>query len=681
MDEPFAKRPRLSIFASNEQLDDELGARRTRNDLLLKSRFESIFEKYSHDFSNVGDEIDMETLTVVVDNGHLTSMENETDPGRSRNTSGNTLLRAMTEAPDDGEDTVCGGGAHEVMESIEEMAENAAMAESEEDTAPMDSDEELFLPVHPRPSYITPPESAESRDIVNPDMLLSGYDLSLEARELCRTKSFEFSLAKYAPSSSQSCSGHPPRDLAQAHGNLDDTAILNEFGPEIGHQVLSILQKSRSAAFQAHIEPAWRLPPEALRADSKRVASNSRTPPSDMVMVSPPRFGRTPSPEQARSIWKPARHRSTKKEMQHARALERSRAESEDPLQEDFVAEDEEVREERHDRFESLMKREEANGAAAGPQAPQKSGNADERILQIRNGVCVYCKRVWKTSRNRAYIHWTQLAQRRHEIPEGDPHDLDFINAFLASPLGKPIGQRLYVADFISMVELHEGQGLSFDEIFELGTLDSKRPPTSLKNAYSCYRNVAASLKVDANLVAWSKQELEILHKLCLDPKLPMNEMAFCLPRRSNIEIGNKLAEICLMELESEPGQSVPAIVQHHQRFFVRSRTAIAKANRERRGRSPSIEALFSQADSGLTASSHRRRSPSVEALFIKTEHQFVTAKSRRHSQSPSREALSVKTTPGSPKAKTGRRARSPSVEALFVKKEPDSDDELFGRS
>ncbi|KAI9835703.1 MAG: hypothetical protein M1819_001880 [Sarea resinae] len=44
---------------------------RANNDQRLKSRFESIFEKYQYDFSEVGDEIDLETGEIVVDNGHL----------------------------------------------------------------------------------------------------------------------------------------------------------------------------------------------------------------------------------------------------------------------------------------------------------------------------------------------------------------------------------------------------------------------------------------------------------------------------------------------------------------------------------------------------------------------------------------------------------------------------------
>ena len=73
---PPYKRQRLS------SADAEINARRDRNDSRLKSIFESIFEKYGRDFQGIGDEIDMKTGEVVVDNGHILTMRNERDAGR-----------------------------------------------------------------------------------------------------------------------------------------------------------------------------------------------------------------------------------------------------------------------------------------------------------------------------------------------------------------------------------------------------------------------------------------------------------------------------------------------------------------------------------------------------------------------------------------------------------------------
>ena len=76
--EPPLKRQRLSAAVESE---DDLQKRRVRNDLQLKSRFESIFEKYSKDFEGIGDEIDMRTGEIVVNNGHILGMTNERDIG------------------------------------------------------------------------------------------------------------------------------------------------------------------------------------------------------------------------------------------------------------------------------------------------------------------------------------------------------------------------------------------------------------------------------------------------------------------------------------------------------------------------------------------------------------------------------------------------------------------------
>ena len=53
--------------------------RRQKNDQKLKTRFESIFDKYGKDFDGVGDEIDLQTGNIIVNNGHLFGMANEKD--------------------------------------------------------------------------------------------------------------------------------------------------------------------------------------------------------------------------------------------------------------------------------------------------------------------------------------------------------------------------------------------------------------------------------------------------------------------------------------------------------------------------------------------------------------------------------------------------------------------------
>ncbi|KAI4105840.1 MAG: hypothetical protein L6R37_002485 [Teloschistes peruensis] len=74
--EPPCKRRRLH---EPTDPDAELYMKRTRNTLKLKSRFESIFDKYGKDFGDAADEIDMKTNKIIVDNGHIWNMLGETD--------------------------------------------------------------------------------------------------------------------------------------------------------------------------------------------------------------------------------------------------------------------------------------------------------------------------------------------------------------------------------------------------------------------------------------------------------------------------------------------------------------------------------------------------------------------------------------------------------------------------
>lgn len=75
----------------------DLQATRQNLDNKLKSTFEAIFEKYGKDFTGVGDEIDLRTGEIIVDNGHVAEMHAENDAGEER---GRGMLRAFTEEPE-----------------------------------------------------------------------------------------------------------------------------------------------------------------------------------------------------------------------------------------------------------------------------------------------------------------------------------------------------------------------------------------------------------------------------------------------------------------------------------------------------------------------------------------------------------------------------------------------------
>ena len=70
--EPPRKKPRYSS-------GEDIISRREENNKRLQSAFESIFAKYSHDFTGVGDEVDLATGEIVVNNGHLFSLSDARD--------------------------------------------------------------------------------------------------------------------------------------------------------------------------------------------------------------------------------------------------------------------------------------------------------------------------------------------------------------------------------------------------------------------------------------------------------------------------------------------------------------------------------------------------------------------------------------------------------------------------
>ena len=95
--EPPSKR-RCLPGSSYTEID--LHARRAQNDFRLKSIFESIFDKYGKDFNGIGDEIDMETGEIVVNNGHLLGMTNERDAG-----DGEYSCEGLVDSNDDDDET------------------------------------------------------------------------------------------------------------------------------------------------------------------------------------------------------------------------------------------------------------------------------------------------------------------------------------------------------------------------------------------------------------------------------------------------------------------------------------------------------------------------------------------------------------------------------------------------
>jgi hypothetical protein len=233
--------------------DNELQEKRARLDYKLKSTFESLFEKYERDFDGIGDEIDLYTGEIVVNNGHLVEMKDEKDAGISSS-----------------EDSILGSETEEITNSSLEDDMEGEMEEDEQ--------EEYF----------------SEDEMVEDDMILRGFAQASQ-HFIQRRASPELESA-----SDDFESVEPPRRVGVSRPSFGGNAlpsqskILAQFGPQLGPDILEYIKK-QSALEDTSVEPAWRAPPLP--------STEPRDRPKVKHVARLPDVERSPSPENALSIW------------------------------------------------------------------------------------------------------------------------------------------------------------------------------------------------------------------------------------------------------------------------------------------------------------------------------------------------------------------------------------------
>ncbi|PVH75315.1 hypothetical protein DL98DRAFT_320551 [Cadophora sp. DSE1049] len=289
----------------------ELEQKRARLDYKLKSTFESIFEKYERDFDGVGDEIDLETGEIVVNNGHIVQMLDEQDAGDTSRA--RQALREYTQEPEElpsssFDDT-------EIMEDEEEV-------EGEDDGDEIISDEDI------------------EDDMAEDDLILRGFAKANRFQQ--GSPELGVPNAPIAPERvrRQEPISRPaplPRPV-QAKSLPSRADILAQFGPQLGPQIVEYVSRQHVAE-ERHVEPSWRCP-EPRRPASRHIESAWRAPalpsatprrvepawrvpelPSAAPVRRPiqkpvmilPEEERSPSPEASASIWAPARPRGRRR--------------------------------------------------------------------------------------------------------------------------------------------------------------------------------------------------------------------------------------------------------------------------------------------------------------------------------------------------------------------------------
>ncbi|RMD39170.1 hypothetical protein DV735_g5959, partial [Chaetothyriales sp. CBS 134920] len=533
------KRPRLSMFA-DMQPDAELDRARHHNDLLLKKRFEAIFDKYARDFSGVGDVVDLYTGRIVEDNGHLRDIDNEKDAGQPRSlpskleqkqpASGRSLLRAMTVAPDRDDSYFSDANADDVIQSIETIAENAALSDDGGDTESLDQRDDTLSG--------TDAVGQGRRHISDDTPFTSDVDSLFE---VVHTDREEDHCDNRESSPDSLFGGGLQRDLTHVDPSDGDdesaplqdfteAAIYAEFGPRVGKRVVELIEKRDKA--ELHIDPAWRIPVQAQPRATLSTRSHSTV---SWVESPPPELGAiSPSPIKGKSMWDEGTKRQGSRFAPRAEALFLAEDESDDPL---------------HDGFDT----------------DQQSDSDEEADLArcdkaLRQGVCPYCLEQY-VDRAAALQHLNREIKFCQRGEDRGEHVLDHLEKFTdyiheQAKKKTPAsirGPRLPVCDFKTMVELHEGAGMTFREIVGAGVLWTlKDDPDLLAFLYFGWRDVEDVMGLDGRpSKEWSKMENRIIGRLLKRRRVGMDSLKGRLPKRSAVEIGNKLADMWLTELHT----------------------------------------------------------------------------------------------------------------------------------
>ncbi|KAF7960758.1 hypothetical protein EAE96_000431 [Botrytis aclada] len=267
------------IYEPGYDPDQDLQQKRARLDYKLKSTFESIFEKYGKDFEGVGDEIDLLTGEILVDNGHLKEMQDERDAGSIK--AGGNLLRALTVEPETVTET-----SGDEYSNVEEGDDR-----EEEDNA-RDKTVDKYDVVE-----------MSNEDVEEDDIILRGYDESKQEPFLDMVSTTETESVRNSTSK---------RDLQQrqnvqseGHGTSFPSynEILRSFGPEVAPQIVSLISQKHSHD-DTNIEPAWRVPELPSLEPRRRSALRA--------FIPEPETERSPSPGISESIWALPRGRGAK---------------------------------------------------------------------------------------------------------------------------------------------------------------------------------------------------------------------------------------------------------------------------------------------------------------------------------------------------------------------------------
>ncbi|KFY70226.1 hypothetical protein V499_09350 [Pseudogymnoascus sp. VKM F-103] len=291
-------------YYEEEAPEADLQATRQKLDNKLKSTFEAIFEKYGKDFTGVGDEIDLRTGEIIVDNGHVAEMHAETDAGEVR---GRGMLRAFTEEPeharlpqedvedsnatdegDEDTDTDYHVRGRQMLRAFTQEPEFGQEAGTEEDENEYDGDTSKLIPI----------DEDESDD----DDILYQNSGVIPAKSMAPPPRPPLHKPSQQKPQSRFHTPKPlPRQRLWSTGAADtlEPDIVSQFGQELGPRIVEYVSRQKSVD-EGSIDPKWRTPALPAATAGKRPILKS--------MILQPDTERSPSPNED-SLWAPEKKR------------------------------------------------------------------------------------------------------------------------------------------------------------------------------------------------------------------------------------------------------------------------------------------------------------------------------------------------------------------------------------
>ncbi|KFY54502.1 hypothetical protein V497_07669 [Pseudogymnoascus sp. VKM F-4516 (FW-969)] len=285
----------------------DLAVTRQKLDNKLKSTFEAIFEKYGKDFSGVGDEIDLRTGEIIVDNGHVAEMHTETDAGEGR---GRGMLRAFTEEPEqarfpqqdveDSDDVEDAGEAQDDMDTDYHVRGRQMLrAFTQEPDLGRETGKE-------RDEYEYDGDTSKLNTIVEDDS--DDDDILYQSSGIIPVKSmappprpplFNHNQHKSLPKLQASKPAQTQRPSNRSAAYPSEPDILAQFGQELGPRIAEYVSRQKSVD-EGSIDPKWRTPALPAATAGNRPILKS--------MILQPNTERSPSPN-GNSLWAPEKKR------------------------------------------------------------------------------------------------------------------------------------------------------------------------------------------------------------------------------------------------------------------------------------------------------------------------------------------------------------------------------------